>query len=80
MLPILSKKMLRTNYTFYSIEPSKIAKFRKKPFPLFYQLEALYEGEVLSPNLLLSALNMLFVGSSMIFLAIILLLSAANMI
>uniref|UniRef100_K3ZAC5 Myb/SANT-like domain-containing protein n=1 Tax=Setaria italica TaxID=4555 RepID=K3ZAC5_SETIT len=23
----------------------KVAKFRKKPFPLFYQLEALYEGE-----------------------------------
>ena len=48
MLPILSKKMLRTNYTFYSIEPSESNKvLEKKSFLLFYQLEALYEGEVL---------------------------------
>ncbi|XP_022680059.1 uncharacterized protein LOC111256395 [Setaria italica] len=29
----------------------RVAKFRKKPFPLFYQLEALYEGSVAIGNL-----------------------------
>lgn len=29
----------------------KVAKFRKKPFPLFYQLEALYEGSIATGNL-----------------------------
>uniref|UniRef100_K3XSS8 Myb/SANT-like domain-containing protein n=1 Tax=Setaria italica TaxID=4555 RepID=K3XSS8_SETIT len=29
----------------------RVAKFRKKPFPLFYQLEALYEGSVATRNL-----------------------------
>ncbi|KAF8691885.1 hypothetical protein HU200_040002 [Digitaria exilis] len=29
----------------------KVAKFCKKPFPLFYQLEALYEGSVATGNL-----------------------------
>ncbi|RCV30074.1 hypothetical protein SETIT_6G064900v2 [Setaria italica] len=29
----------------------RVAKFRKKPFPLFYQLEALYEGSVATGNL-----------------------------
>nr|XP_034573494.1 disheveled-associated activator of morphogenesis 2-like [Setaria viridis] len=29
----------------------RVANFRKKPFPLFYQLEALYEGSVATGNL-----------------------------
>uniref|UniRef100_A0A804Q6X6 Uncharacterized protein n=2 Tax=Zea mays TaxID=4577 RepID=A0A804Q6X6_MAIZE len=36
------------------VEPkahSKVARFRKKPFPLFYSLEALYEGSVATREL-----------------------------